>query len=350
MQTSQTQLAAALTIAIASSVAHAEQSFFSCAISSKSSALVYSSDTDAPFPGSFIGNYSPKSNPGGTRTLPGVSGGSGNVAINCLASLSVSGDVPTVPTGSFVLGLDLSAFTVSVEDFSLDVLGGQPADLGARLLLSYDTFHSVNPNAIYPGGLTTPIVLGDAQVSTLTVVQSTASQEAFLLEEGEGLYSFTMQLEAGYTLAATARGESLGSGETFTAILPLYGTVTVDEGGGVSVSIALEHTQTADQPIGIAPFAAEPIGIPTVLPPGSTAGVLLSGGASSISISIGLSGTIGATGVPEARDGDVNGDASVNAEDLTILLNYWGQPGPTDLDADGTTGPMDLAIMLGNWG
>jgi hypothetical protein len=47
--------------------------------------------------------------------------------------------------------------------------------------------------------------------------------------------------------------------------------------------------------------------------------------------------------------GDVDGNGSVGAPDLAILLGAWGQPGITDLDDDGTTGASDLALLLGAW-
>ncbi|MFZ9915444.1 MAG: dockerin type I domain-containing protein [Phycisphaerales bacterium] len=51
-----------------------------------------------------------------------------------------------------------------------------------------------------------------------------------------------------------------------------------------------------------------------------------------------------------ARLGDLNGDGSVNAADLSVLLGGWGTSGPTDLNGDGTTNAADLSILLGAWG
>ena len=50
--------------------------------------------------------------------------------------------------------------------------------------------------------------------------------------------------------------------------------------------------------------------------------------------------------------GDLDGDGSIGAADLAILLGNWGscERCPADLDGDGTVGPADLAILLGNWG
>jgi len=52
--------------------------------------------------------------------------------------------------------------------------------------------------------------------------------------------------------------------------------------------------------------------------------------------------------------GDLNGDGTVNAADLTILLGAWGpcppgSPCPADLDGDGAVNAADLATLLARW-
>jgi hypothetical protein len=47
---------------------------------------------------------------------------------------------------------------------------------------------------------------------------------------------------------------------------------------------------------------------------------------------------------------DLDGDGSVGAADLTILLGAWGTSGAADLDGNGTVGASDLTILLGAWG
>ncbi|MBL9120931.1 MAG: hypothetical protein JNL80_13550 [Phycisphaerae bacterium] len=49
---------------------------------------------------------------------------------------------------------------------------------------------------------------------------------------------------------------------------------------------------------------------------------------------------------------DLNGDGSVGAEDLAVLLGAWGEnPGsPADLSGDGAVSAADLALLLGAWG
>jgi hypothetical protein len=49
---------------------------------------------------------------------------------------------------------------------------------------------------------------------------------------------------------------------------------------------------------------------------------------------------------------DLDGDGSVGAADLSILLAAWGATGSNsaDLDGDGSVGAADLSILLVNWG
>ncbi|MFO0826845.1 MAG: hypothetical protein U0572_01740 [Phycisphaerales bacterium] len=47
---------------------------------------------------------------------------------------------------------------------------------------------------------------------------------------------------------------------------------------------------------------------------------------------------------------DLDGDGSVGASDLGILLGAWGTSGPGDLDGDGVVGATDLGLLLGAWG
>ena len=53
-----------------------------------------------------------------------------------------------------------------------------------------------------------------------------------------------------------------------------------------------------------------------------------------------------ATGNPA----DLNGDGSVNASDLAILLGNGGGTGSGDINGDGSVDAADLAILLSNWG
>ncbi len=47
---------------------------------------------------------------------------------------------------------------------------------------------------------------------------------------------------------------------------------------------------------------------------------------------------------------DLDGNGSVGAADLAVLLSQWGGSGSADLDGDGTVGASDLSALLGSWG
>lgn len=47
---------------------------------------------------------------------------------------------------------------------------------------------------------------------------------------------------------------------------------------------------------------------------------------------------------------DLDGNGTVDAADLAILLGQWGGAGVADLDVSGTVDGADLAVLLGGWG
>jgi hypothetical protein len=47
---------------------------------------------------------------------------------------------------------------------------------------------------------------------------------------------------------------------------------------------------------------------------------------------------------------DLNGDGTVNGQDLGVLLSNWGNPGTGDLNGDGSVNGQDLGVLLSNWG
>ncbi len=70
----------------------------------------------------------------------------------------------------------------------------------------------------------------------------------------------------------------------------------------------------------------------------------------SYSATTNLSGTLVIDGPPQGNPADLDGDGTIGAGDLSILLGAWGTAGPGDLDGDGTVGASDLSALLGIWG
>ncbi|MBI1304404.1 MAG: hypothetical protein GC172_11555 [Phycisphaera sp.] len=53
---------------------------------------------------------------------------------------------------------------------------------------------------------------------------------------------------------------------------------------------------------------------------------------------------------PTAPNADFDGDGTVGATDLAILLTQWGTSGSADLNGDGTVSAADMAELLAAWG
>ena len=118
-----------------------------------------------------------------------------------------------------------------------------------------------------------------------------------------------------------------------------------------SVTIAGQGSVQETVPVTApAPLVNQPFDMPTVLPPGSTAHLLMNGTFSDGTSTTTASSGVQATGTRIPRFADVNDDGIVDGADLGLLLSAWGLPGPTDLNGDGRTDGADLGLMLSNWG
>ena len=107
----------------------------------------------AELPGTVIGDYDAVNNPGGTLTLPGLSGGSGNQPVPMDITLSGVNDSLTSAGGVLSLGVDLVGSTLSVSGLDLDLLNGasSSADIVATLL--FGNFRTFQPDSVFFGGV-----------------------------------------------------------------------------------------------------------------------------------------------------------------------------------------------------
>ena len=221
--------------------------------------------------GFWIGNHDPVTNPEGTRTIPGLFGGSGNTPINVAIDISVAGASTTHPAGSFVMDVNTGTFTI--DGLSFDLLGGQAVVLPMEATLLYDTFHTANPASLFPGGVPITIPIGDAEVASLTVAQSGNGGGTLVPGPGAGEFIVAGVVPVMLAVEASALGTPISSNPLPMA-LAIVGTLTVSGNSAVlSVSSMIEVQQVIPGPIP-GPQAA-PFALPTVLPPGSVANLLL---------------------------------------------------------------------------
>jgi hypothetical protein len=145
-------------------------------------------------------------------------------------------------------------------------------------------------------------------------------------------------------------GQEIG-GIPLPMLLPIAGSfVENDNGARIVIEADFDYAETLPS-TGI-PFENIPIEVPTLLPPGSFASLLMSGADSegSTAGSWDIVIVADADSASCADDPDINGDGVVNGADLTIVLANWYAPGgPADVNCDGMVNGEDLTIVLGNW-
>ena len=326
----------------------AAQDRFACVVS-PSSTFSQATQIALPLAGTWIGNYDAALNPGGTRTIPGLFGGSGNNPIPFTSTVRPSVQITDAsPTGGFALLVDRASGTCAVEGFALDVLNGDPGTLDTDLVVSFSTFRTVAPSSTFIGvsNLTVPLEAGSLTVATATQSGPAAGT---VTPNADGTWAFAVSVPVVVTVAGTSVGQPFESGSP--GALVLAGTLAFGPGGvTVASSGTVNETVPVDAP---PPIVNQPFPLPTILPPGSTANLLMSGTFAPGTATTTASVTVAATGTLVPRIGDLNADGAVNGADLGILLGAWGpvQPGnPADLNADGTVDGIDLGILLGNWG
>lgn len=301
-------------------------------------------ELNVPLAGTFIGNYDAATNPTGTQTRPGLFGGSGNNPINYSSTIVSDAGFSASPAGGFTI--QLSPMGGTITGLEMDLTGGVAQELAITLNINYQTFRTFSPNSAFPGGFTIPIPIAGGEITAVVVTQTAPAIFLAGTPDAQGT-PFMAAVPVEIQLEGQITGAPIG-GEPQPGVLPLMGRFTVS-GSSISVtsSVAIDP-QTVKLPA-LPPVESQPFALPTVLPPGGTANLLLSGTFGAGTISTGLSATLVAQGTRQLN-GDVNGDGYVNAVDLGTLLAAWGSSlASCDLDNNGSVSGTDLAILLTNW-
>lgn len=299
-----------------------------------------------PFSGSLLGDYDARSNPDGTQTRPGLFGGSGNNPIDCQIDLELASDpTPTVPSGGIELDLtDLAAGTISIDAFEIDLLSGGTAGIGGELVIVYETFNTINPFSIYPGGVAIPVPLADASILRSEIVLTDSVPATATPVKGG--FEFVAVMVATWTLEFDP-----GTGTQLQQIpvaIPLNGTV-LGEAGLRTLAIDATFSQSGSQPLDL-PVGPIPVPLPT-LPPGGTANLLFSGIVGAVAFDTSLDLGLNAVEVVVVDPADLNGDGRVDAGDIGLLIAAWGPctDCPADLDGNGLVDAGDLGLMIAVW-
>ncbi|MCA9002001.1 MAG: hypothetical protein KDB61_08765 [Planctomycetes bacterium] len=270
---------------------------FDFALNTGTSTLNMVSTFGVDMDATLIGNYDPVTNPGGTQTIPGVLGGSGNNSIP--VDLGLNGDLNHngAPTGTFSMNVDELALNFTLDGLDMDLLGGASVVSNQDVDLLFSTFHTVNPSSVFLGGIPVNLPLAGQSVSDLIVVQTGGPVQGSLISGiVVGSYGFSAQVPVAISLTADFQG-------TPTPVGPFDGSILVSgslvmNGGAPSVSIAFNQViqQTTVDPLPGQVFSDIPFDAPTILPAGSTAHFLLGGSVAQVDLNMTLTGNLAADG------------------------------------------------------
>lgn len=325
----------------------AQSALWRCSIGAGSSCS-QTTTVDLPLTGTWIGDHDATAKPSGTRTLPGLFGGSGNQPI---PFTSVNRSVATVPsgapTGTFLVRFDPTTGALSLGALDMDLLAGRSGTVDSSARLTYATFRTVAPNSTFPGvsGLQVPADSGT--LATATATQS-ADTSTVATPSGAGVWNFVMTVP----VQVQASGTSMGA--PFDTVVPgelvMTGTLReTAEGVAITASGTLNRTDPVPAP---PPLVAVPFPLPTVLPPGGTANLLMSGTFSAGTSVTNASASIVASGVQRCP-ADRDGSGFVDFGDVAMLLLELGPCAgvcESDLDGTGMVDFSDVSVLMLDFG
>jgi hypothetical protein len=298
-------------------------------------------------PGSLIGNWDAKVNPKGTSTLPGYWGGSGNNSIGCELTPSLGGPFNSPCFGTVDVELDTVTDTMTINGLRIETFEKSPATFPLTLGMLYETFRTVQPSSLYPGDIPIDIPLGEGSLTTMKFEQGIEVSTAITVVD-EQTWSYAADIPVIITVEAVVLGTPTGP-IVSAGILQLTGTIeqTTSQLTLTGMSSWDSNEVIEDPPIA---FEDIPFAIPTIIPAGNTANLLVSAVAQSATIMtaanlqfIAIADTL--------APGDVDGDGVVGVNDLLAVIGAWGpcQGCTEDINNDGVVNVTDLLEVIGNW-
>jgi hypothetical protein len=346
MRLNATLAVAALGTSVLVSSADAASRRWQCSIAPDST-YTQTTAIQLPLAGTWIGDYDATTNPTGTTTVPGYFGGSGNNAIPFSMVVKPTVGIQNAhPSGDMEVAFDPATGAFSISGFAIDVLDGQSGAVTTNIALTYSTFRTTNPSSLFPGVTNVNVPLNNGSLTTATAVQ-TAPAFGVATANADATWSFAAIVPVNILVEGNAFGAPFGGMPT-PGVMALAGTLAFVDGALV---VTTQVSQQDTQPLPALPaLVNQPFDLPTVLPAGGVAHLLINGTFAAGTETTTVSANLRAPGVPVPVLGDLNGDGIVNGLDLGLMLSAWGSNGgPADLNNDGIVNGLDLGIQLANW-
>ncbi|MBI1191221.1 MAG: hypothetical protein GC200_11145 [Tepidisphaera sp.] len=325
-------------LAFASSSALAADTY-NFTVSSPSSTATWSFNYAAPIVTSpsgtsfILGSYNATTNPTGTRTIPGITGGdlNANTPINInsgsITASGSSGSATIHPAGAFALTIDTAANTAGASGLTADLLNGSTGSASASVSISYSTFRTRQPTCTILG-LPLTVPLGTATLESITATQDGAASGT-LSPTGPNTYSVNIPMTVIANASASFMGMPLSVPPT-PVMITLTGTLTLN---GAAASFTGGFTINSQQ-VTPGPTPLDPLPFTEPLCSGNLVFTIVLGDANT---TVNTSATIAASGTlaPPVCDPDVNQDGVADQGDVDYLINVIaGGDNPTNIDPD----------------
>ena len=298
-------------------------------------------------PGTLVGDWNEKTNPSGTTTIPGVWGGSGNNLIACELTPSFGGLFDSSLGGALEVDLKEEDLKVDIDGLMITAFEESPYAFGVSVGMLYETFRTTQPDSLYPGGIPFDLPIGEGYLTQLVLEQS-ISAEGDVVYMGDNQWQYSIFIPVTITFEVEVLGTSTGPLPA-VGVLQMTGSI---EDGETQTSLTGDLSWFSNEVIESPPIAFEdvPLPLPTVLPPGETANLLLSAIAESATFNTSINWHIEASG-QLGLPGDVDGDGYVGVNDLLAIIAVWGPCAncDEDLNGDSVVNVNDLLEVIGNW-
>ncbi|MDG2053532.1 MAG: hypothetical protein P8J86_02375, partial [Phycisphaerales bacterium] len=294
--------------------------------------------------GTFLGDHDEETNPEGTMTRPGLFGGSGNQPVTTSVTPRIEALLDSNPVGSMDVELDFDLGTILITNTQLDLLGDSTGSMPLSIVLEFVTFRTYNPGSLFIGGFSLPIPIGSGSLTTLTFEQSELPSPGLLTETAPGQYDFGLLIPGQLTLGASLLDQEIATPGLPMPLL-LLGSIEVStDGVTMTLSLAESFEDALDLSETLPPIENIPFPLPTILPPGGIANLLVSAQPMNLEAAIAIAGDLiifGEMEAPNLCPEDINGDGFVDLADFSDFLVNFGATGENPADING-----DLVVDL----
>jgi hypothetical protein len=218
--------------------------------------------------------------------------------------------------------------------------------LPVEAMIRYESFHTEQPSALFPGGATITLPLGDAEVSRLDAAQTETSGVGALTPTGQpGEFLLAAVVPVNVSVSVAVLGGKALEPDPVEVALALAGTLTLAGGGA---QLELETVVDIDEMItkSLPPIENLPFELPTVLPPGSTAGVLLNLDVEAANVRILGTVDVSAPGTEACyADCDSSIPGVLDVFDFLCFQDLFVAGDPRACACDVSTGPMACDVF-----